>query len=372
MTRFAAILLSRQPLRPNGQTPWVKQVIAAVTWLKNNGYGLVGSSGQQTWELPTVLGAREKMPLRVFVPLADPEEFASECDSLTYQFDLDPDLTEFLPVTDAGNASTPASTMIRRDRLIVKQAHLLIPVSVREDGGMENLITVARAFDREINADFKISHEERTDPLASDFTGHPINPEIQNLKRDFVVHWTRATNGPWPDERLSDFYGDILKSNSWPRTGLETLRRIVSKKRLIASYFHMPAGVATVSFSALPPSEVIPLMKWRARYRRMSFEPYGVGLSCEAAKAAGIRPVTYVDSPVDPETSDERWLKQTKGRVADWRQEKEYRIRGDLSFAGISQDDIVLFCKTPQEAVSLRQEFPYRVMSMFQLGDGAI
>jgi len=370
MTRFAAILLSRQPLRPNGKTPWIKQVIAAVAWLKTNGYGLTGSSGVQTWELLTAMAVREKLPVRFFVPLADPDEFDSECDSLTYQFGLEPDLTEFLPVTVEKNGSTPVSLMIRRDRQIVKQAHLLLPVSVRHDGGMANLITVARAFGREINTDFRIGYEERTDPLASDFAGHPITPEILNLDREYIVHWTRATNGPWPGERLIDFYRDILTSTSWPRSGLETLRRIVGQKRLIASYFHMPAGVATVSFSALSPPEVIPLMKWRARYRQMTFEPYGIGLSRRVAETSGIRPVKYVDISDQAEDSDERWLRQTKGRVTDWRQEEEYRCRGDFSLGAVSPDEILLFCKTPQEAAILRQECPYRVISMFRLSDG--
>ncbi len=368
MTRFAAILLSRQPLRPNGQTPWIKQVIAAVAWLKKNGYGLAASAGLQTWELLTFLSAREELPVKIYVPAEDPEEFASDCDSLTYQFGLDPDFAQFSPVYGSDGDTSSTSLMIRRDRLIVKQSQLLIPVSVRSEGGMANLITVARAFGRELNTDFEVRHEQHTDPLASNFNECPINPEVHQMDRPYVVHWTRANNGPWPGERLTDFYGDILDSTSWPRSGFETLRRIVLQKRIIASYLHMPAGTATVSLSALAPSEVVPLMKWRARYRQMSFEPYGVGFSREIAEAAGIRPVAYVDAGTDPEDVDERWLRQTKGRVTDWRQEKEYRIRGDFDFGRVSKDDVVLFCRTPQEAELLRREFPFSVMPVFRLG----
>jgi len=372
MTRFAAILLSRQPLRPNGQTSWIKQVAAAVAWLKTKNYGLAGSTGIQTWELITALAVREKMPLRFFVPLAEPEEFPSECDSLTYQFDLDADLTEFIPVYGSEKAPSPASLMARRDRLIVKQAHLLLPVSIREDGGMSNLLTVARAFGREVNCEFEIKHEERNDPMAADFSDHPVNSEICNLDREYVVHWTRATNGPWPGERLRDFYRDVLALKTWPRSGLATLKRILEQKGIIASFRHMPAGVATVSFSALPPTEVVPLMKWRSRYRHMSFEPYGVGIARATAESAGIEAVRYVDPSDGSRPEDERWLFQSRGRVTDWRQEKEYRVRGDFSLAGIPPEDVVLFCRKPQEAELLRQEFPYRVIPMFALGGNSI
>ena len=372
MARFAAILLSRQPLRPNGQTPWVKQVVAAVTWLKVHDYGLVGSIGIQTWELITALAVREKLPVRLFVPVTDPGEFDSECDSLTYQFDLDPKLTEFVPVFGSEKAPSSVSLMTRRDRLIVKQAQLLVPVSVREDGGMSNLITVARAFGRELVTDFEIGYEDRTSPLAADFSGHPVNPELQNIKRDYIIHWTRAANGPWPDERLVDFYRAIFASTSWPRSGLETLRRVAGQKRIIASFRHMPAGVATVSFSSLSPREVIPLMTWRARYHQMSFEPYGIGFGRKAAESAGIQPVIYSENANDSGDENERWRRQTKGRVTDWRQEEEYRIRGDFSFGSVRPEDVVLFCKTPQEAELLRRELPYRVVPMFVLGNGSI
>lgn len=365
MAQFAAILLSRQSLRPNGQTPWVKQVVAAVAWLKKNNYGLTGSTGLQTWELLTAMAAREKLPLRLFVPLADPEEFPTECDSLTFQFDLDPELTELIPVYGSDKPPSPTSLMVRRDRLVVKQADLLVPVSVREDGGMANLLTVAKAFGRDIHRDFEIRHEERNDPLSFDFKGHPINPELKDFEESFVIHWTRGTNGPWPGERLADLYADILASSSWPRSGLATLQRIAQHQRIVASYRHMPAGTATVSFSKLSPMEAVPLMTWRSRYRQMSFEPYGIGFKEAVAESSGIRPVIYTDGTVDSAHVEDRWLRQGKGKITDWRQEKEYRIRGDFSFGGMSDKDIALFCKNPGEAEELRARFPYRVIPMF-------
>lgn len=371
MTQFAAILLSRQPLRPNGQTAWVKQVVAAMAWLKDNKCGLISSTGMQTWELITALASMKKLPVQVFVPLTDSHEFASECDSLIYQYELDPDLTEFVPVYGSERAPNPASLMSRRDRLIVKQADLLVPVSIREDGGMANLVSVARAFGRQITREFEIDHEDRVGSLAEVFSDYPINPELENTRYEYLVHWTRATNSPWPDERQIDFYKDVLASSAWPRSGLETLRRIVRQRRVISSFRHMPAGVATVSFSSLPPVEVIPLMKWRARYRQMSFEPYGIAISRGAAEGGGVRPVEYVEPPDDPAGGEERWRRQTRGRITDWRQEKEYRIRGDFAFGGIPPDQIVLYCKSPQEADLLRSECPYRVIPLFTSCDNS-
>ncbi|MCM2272625.1 MAG: hypothetical protein NDJ18_08750, partial [candidate division Zixibacteria bacterium] len=67
MARRAAILLSRQPLRPCGATPWVRNTVAAVRSLKERDLRICGSVGMQTWELITASAALEAVPLRCYL-----------------------------------------------------------------------------------------------------------------------------------------------------------------------------------------------------------------------------------------------------------------------------------------------------------------
>ena len=104
-------------------------------------------------------------------------------------------------------------------------------------------------------------------------------------------------------------------------------------------------------------------MRWRARYRQMSFEPYGVGIRREIALSAGIESVQYVDRLSASSAPDDKgWLRQSRGQKSDWRQEKEYRYRGDFALRQIKPEGLVLFCRTNDEAERLRQSFGLKVI----------
>jgi hypothetical protein len=369
MTQYAAVLLSRQPLRPTGGTAWVRQSRAAVRWLREHGYGLSSSIGMQTWEMLTTLAAKNSVPMRLYLPAVSESDLAALYASLTRQFDLDPQLVEFVPVIPLNSDSTRESQMSRRDRMIIKDADLLIPIALRKSGNMAALLAEAVASGKQMESRFQVPHRSRTQPMATDLDGCTLNPALVAIEDDYIIHWTRATNDAWPGELLRDFYEAILNSKTWPRSGFETLNRIAATGELIASSWRMPGGMATVSFSALPPREVVPLMRWRARYRQMSFEPYGVGISRHYAEQAGIRPVKYYEAANKVKTPDaERWLYQSMGRITDWRAEKEYRCLGNLCLKDRSRipdslKAITLFCRMAEEADIMRHRYPYDVIS---------
>lgn len=354
--RYAAILLSRQPLRPTGETPWVAQSMAAALWLKEQGLGLVSSTGMQTWELITALASDLKIPLRLVMVADSKEEFLSACDQSIVEFNLDPGLTEFLPCLSANDqASSPLSS---RDDLVIKTADLLVPVSCRPTGSMSSRIAEAERSGREINREFCVAYSDKSATIKYDLSSHYLNPELHSLNGKYLIHWTRGTSSPWPGERRISFYRDVIKSDQWPRGAMETLARIVHTKKILASGRHMPGGTPTVSFSLLAPKDVVPLMRWRARYGEMSFEPYGIGIDRELGRQIGIREVIYFDAAQHTDIPDDHlWRSQSNGKITDWTAEQEYRFLGDLSLRDIAPTSTVLFCMTASEAVSLRSEF---------------
>ncbi len=364
MTRFAVILLSRQPSRPCANTPWVIQTIRAVRWLRENGFGLVSSTGIQTWELLTSAASHEKLPLRL-IPGSEAKCEGRLPSEVLSDFALDSNVTEVLPsARESYRDLTSLGTS--RDARAVKGADIVIPISIRSKGTMASLLEHASAEGKEIVEAFRIPHSLRRERLAYSLVGESLNPDLEATPSARFTHWTRATNGPWPDERRIDYYSAVMESPTYPRSAFDTLRRILRTRRIVASSKHMPARTATVSFTGLTPKEVAPLMRWRARYSMMSFEPYGLSFAQDIGTANGIIPVTYHDrrQRVNPEDSivGSAWQRQSIGGRTDWRREMEFRCKGDFCFDQLDTEDLIIYCRTSAEADQLSREFGIRAI----------
>ncbi len=345
----AAILLSRQPLRPCGQTTWVKQTVQAIHWIKQQGFTLCTSIGMQTWELLAALGSLEKIKQTLFVPATSPGEFEQLKESTIDQFDLTPNSVEFIPIM--GNKNTTKENLwLKRDKLIVETADVLVPISLRKDGYMETLMKQHSVRKKKVVGQFQVPYEKRSEPLAYSIQTDRLKPELTRMKDQYVIHWTRASNSAWPTEKLIVHYKAIIESETYPRSAFDTLMNIMSTKRICASSRHMPMSIPAVSFSGLPPVEVIPLMRWRSRYQQMSFEPYGIGIEKDYVMSSGICPVRYYKKRSDRINNDDPWLWQSIGERGDWRAEQEYRYKGDFNLAQVPLERIRVFCYTKKEA----------------------
>jgi hypothetical protein len=360
----AAILLSRQPLRPCALTPWVAKVVEAVSWLKHQNITLVSSLGMQTWEMITAAGSLCGVPLRLVVEAPD-ASLAEYSKKVAADFDLIEGKYEVVPVSrQLVNHVQNEDVRHRRDLAVIDAADLLIPVSIRPDGFMIDAVAEAQKNGRQVIRDFDAGPPGRSAKLAYDLSGLQLNPELDEFADRYLIHWTRATNDPWPDERPIDFYRAILESARYPRTGFDTLCHILDTGVLRGSPRHMPENTPCVSFTALSPREIIPLMRWRARYTQMSFEPYGIGIPIGLAPELGIRPVRYYQSCESTPDSVPTWITQSAGAKSDWRQEHEYRHRGDLNLARIDPELLVPFCLDRTEANLVRARFGLRVIPL--------
>jgi hypothetical protein len=357
------VLLSRQPLRPCGHTGWVRQSVAAVRWIKQQGHRLLSSVGLQTWELATGLASIEHIPLELYVPVSGESYFAPLCEALTHQFALMPGLVSFVPVSSDVSERERRLLLSRRDRFIVQLADCVVPISVRPNGNMAELLAWAEQSGKRIVRDFEIAPEKHTEAMKYTLENEAINPALTQCTDACVIHWTRATNAAWPGERLIDLYTDVISSPCWPRNAFSTLKRILDSGTLLASSRHMPGNIPCVCFSALPPAEVIPLMRWRARYAEMSFEPYGIGVRRDVAESLGILPVHYYGSSEEVEPGGvEPWRCQSVGEITDWRTEKEHRCQGDFQLDTIPRDAITLYCRTAAEGQELQEIYGYDVI----------
>jgi hypothetical protein len=350
--RRAAILLSRQALHPVGTANWIIAANRAMLWAKEHDYRVITAVHAPNWELLLTLAVINEMPITLAIALTEEK-------AVFDSFDLHRRSVEVIPVHVA-NAMAKEEICLQIDSQILQLSDILLPVSIRKEGNWSKAIG---KFGKSINDSFRVPYQTRTERLKTAYDSRQYNSEIEIAAADFLFHWTRAASHPWPTERSIDFYRAIIDSSAYPRSAFHTLGNILNTGQLVASSRHIPKGCAVVSFSALSPEQVVPLMRWRQRYREMSFEPYGIGIRKQAALDAGIRPVIYQNKR--NANNDERWLFQSIGRKTDWRQEAEYRYTSTLSLDQFSKDDLLIVTQTADEAKTLARTYSCTAIPLF-------
>jgi hypothetical protein len=361
--KTSAILLSRQPLRPCSLTPWVQQTLNAVQWIKENHFCLFTSIGMQTWEFLIYLGQSRKIEQIVLIPASNEDEYNMLKEFTIDQFSLDRSLVQFRAIMSPPGDDQCRNLLYERDFLAVFESDVLVPVSIRAKGHMEKLIQQKINKNQAIvNLQFQIEYQKRRVPLAYKIKRDKVPSETINIRDRYIIHWTRSSNGPWPSEKKHEYFSAVTGSEAYPRNAFHTLQNIIKTGKIIASSAHMPKGFPTVSFSGLAPDKILPLMKWRSRYCRMAFEPYGIGIEKTTAMQLGIVPVKYYRKGEYPKDTIP-WQLQSMGMKTDWQQEMEYRYPGDFSLWDINHDKILCFCHTRDEAEIIEKLFGIKTYS---------
>ncbi len=181
---------------------------------------------------------------------------------------------------------------------------------------------------------------------------------------EWLVHCTRGSNEPWPDETANQFRDSVLlnETDGHVRGAFQTLSRIVRGGKLVASCRASDRRFSVVCFSAVPLAELLERRQYRSHLHRWDYEPYGIALRTTAAERLGIRPVVYGE--LDERShlpADDQYLFQAKGKTFDWTSEREWRSRGDIDLCQLSVDDVRIFTQSEEQAVILRRICAWRV-----------
>lgn len=367
MSKSAAIILSRQCLRPSLSEPWVRKLSEAVGFVKREKLTLISSAGSRNWEIITACTALNSVPLRLLLPVSGSSSFELLKSKISRQFCLSTGRVTFDKIRNKNSSDlTPLQLASIRDETIINQADILIPVSVRPGGNMSKLLLKSSAGGKTIVREFETGYEKKKSKLAYQIDSSALSNKIKELEKSYLIHWTRATNSRWPDENNLEFYRMIFDSERYRRTAFDTLRQILSGQSIIASSKNMTSNIKTVCFSALVPEEAILLMKWRRRYNQMSFEPFGIGIERNYAIAHGIKEVRYYQpSQKKPRDGQDNWWWQSAGEKTDWRNEKEFRYKGDFDFSKVPEDKRLIFCHYKSQANFIKNQTGLRVMSFY-------
>jgi len=353
MTRVA-ILNSHQSKTPVGHDRWVQSTLVAVEYAVQQGWGIVTSIGLNTWELVTWAAARRRGPIDMVIPDCDEEEKTQR--TVAGDFGLHLDLVRWHVLNRQPNQRAPKAWWTGRDDFICELADVLLPVSLRPGGRIEALISQS-ASRKTIDDRFRVPYDPQPHHERLPIDPDRINPALHAWGDGFLIHWTRACHGPWPGECAADFYEDLVRSGeSYCRSALPTLQRILGERTLRASGWRIGDKQPVVAFTELSPVESLPLMSWRSRWSRWSFEPYGIATHRDWAMAHGVRPVRYVtDEEWRALRSDEKPFCHRRGHRADiWPAEREWRHSSDFCFGDTPHDAVRLIVRRESEAVILR------------------
>jgi hypothetical protein len=247
-----------------------------------------------------------------------------------------------------------------RDRLAIRLARHVVPVSIRPDGRMEKLFKQELRDDQTVNLRFRTRYRSRSkDAWKLDLPAETASFEDWG----YLTHWTRRCYGPWPGETSADYYRAIAASGeSYTRSAACTLKRILQEGVIRGSGARIRNGTPVVAFTALDPSGALSLMRWRKRFVRPTFEPYGIAVHSRSASKAGIRPVTYLRSDEKPLEGMPEMI-QGYG-TGDWPAEKEWRCVGDVNLADIPDEDVLVLVPSERDADEFRGLTHYRVQPL--------
>ena len=254
-----------------------------------------------------------------------------------------------------------------RDRLIIESADIVYPVSLRRGSTLQALIK-KNDNNAVIDNSCRTEYEKSADSCLKRVETDKLNSELDNRLDDFIIHWTRTSNSPWPGETHYEYYEAIINSNNfYPRSALETLKRILTENTIRASIRHYRKGFPAVAFSELKPSEAAKLMKWRARYREMTFEPYGIAVRKSTGLELGVRPVIYGSSVEYKNLADsDKPYFQSVGKKGFWLPEKEWRHIGDFKLDRVSPGDLKFLVLQAGEIDNLDGLIESEILPLYQ------
>ncbi|MEA2064173.1 MAG: hypothetical protein U9P14_10775, partial [Gemmatimonadota bacterium] len=237
-------------------------------------------------------------------------------------------------------------------------ADIVCPISVRPGGRLDLLSAEFSNSGKEFHDDFRVKWSRVSWSPKYRFPMDEINPELRVFEQGWLTHWTHTWPGPWPSEQAWEFYRDMLaEPETYVRDARATLSRIISEGLLRASSWKMPAEEPAVGFTALAPAEALGLMRWRKRYTRYSFEPFGLALRLEPLERLGARPVRYLkpDETARLGTGKiDKLFTQSAGRKGNWAAEREWRCRGDLPLGSFTKEELVLFAADSETAETIK------------------
>jgi|GEM_PF-2130372 len=198
------------------------------------------------------------------------------------------------------------------------------------------------------------------------FSVSSVCSDSNGMEWPYLTHCTRARVLEWSDTKLSSDWDRWLLHDVPEETSpWETLLQIARSQRLLSFPDMTRNKISTISFSAVPLLELLSRRAYRSHLRRWDWEPYGLCIRKSALKGCPVREVIYGEESTwnDLDREDRPWFQPRFSRSGkiDWREEKEWRLLGDLRLRKLPWESIFFFVPSHSEAERLSRISPWPV-----------
>jgi hypothetical protein len=358
-----AIILNSVQSRPvHADDPWLRPTLQAADQLASRGYQVIASVGSAPWELVLWRAALNRSPLHVILPLPLHAHPGRALSTLVDHFDIPPDLLSSTILPSRLPSGRCKDTWPTRDDLAWAMADVVVPISIRPAGVWDRKLRSEHC--KVIDARWRTSWRRRTPALRWDHVTFPPWPAGISPRGDMLIHFTRASAGPWPGESAASYYAALARSQRGdPRSALATLTRILDEQLVRGSPTRIRGGAQATCWTALPPHQTSPLFRWRTRYARPAFEPFAIAISTDVARQLGARPVVYDQGAVRSGRPTDALWHQGCSQRSNWLHEREWRIPGDLDLRPLRTTDAVVLVPTESAASALREHSRFPVLT---------
>jgi hypothetical protein len=318
-----------------------------------------------SWELGLYFGARYGIPLEITVSIDKKTDEQKLKSYYLRQFNMAKgDIVWHFISQD--NCLGDETIETARDRILINSADTIYPISIRPKGNLDQLLE-ANWKKIAVNEKYRVPYNVPKKSYKYLIDEDRINPEIDFSLDNYLIHWTRTFNKPWPGELLYEYYDSIVSSDTnYSHTAINSLKRMFGQKIIYVSNRHYQKDFPAVGFSSLKPSEAAALMCWRARYREMSFEPYGIAIKKEYALSMGIKEVIYgTPNTMEKLATDMKPYFQSMGKRGNWVPEKEFRYIGNFDLEQIDERDLIAIVWKKDEISEIKNVFRGEIISFY-------
>jgi hypothetical protein len=387
--RSVFLASSRLDQKLEDKPAWFDALRTFACHAKSNDYILITADGTTSDEFVTRIAELFKIPLVRFVP------FPTRIDGTWISQAAAPRLAGehrcyYYPGSRSGrNRKTAQAEKDRLLMLIASQVRVLAcrksgntfaSVSERLAAGLDTRILLEGDLTSAQNAACLVNAGATAWLLIHDCP-HRTHPAVRTLDiplvqlneipvERYLLHWTRRRVGQWPDQSRKQYLDDLIfGSTRAQHDPLAALCRILATDRIIATSNLTRDPTPVVCLSEVPLSRLDEMTVFRNHLSRWDFLPFGIAVDKERLSSLGARPVVY-GSQTDWDTmapADRPFFQQANsesGKI-DWRQEREWRLVGELDLRQLANDEAVVFVPTIEDAqtVSSLSRWPVVVLA---------